>query len=162
MWPVAFPQIAFTVAAIKIRSFFFHNLHWFDWIVCLTGFCVYLWFCHNSTEFFKKNVQNTTLYKLICWVVWASVHQTSMVLTNNILTTGRWASKGRECPFLAKMLQGRWKVKTWKMLTSPQSPFVSTIYARPSCFPFLPIRHIVLSFFRYLSEQSITITLTSH
>lgn len=104
------------------NTFLFLSQSALIWLDCMFDrlLCLYLWFCHNSTEFFKKNVQNPTLYKLICWVVWARVHQTSMVLTNDIVTKKRWASEARECPFLAKMLQGRWKVKTWKMLTWPK------------------------------------------
>lgn len=102
MWPIAFFQIAFAVAAIKICQFF-HNLHWLG--TCLTDSCVCICGFTTMSQFncILKNLSNPTLYKLPCWIVWARVHQTSMVLTNYITTLGRWAQKAENAPNWQKM-----------------------------------------------------------
>lgn len=76
MWPIAFFQIAFAVAAIKICQFF-HNLHWLG--TCLTDSCVCICGFTTMSQFncILKNLSNPTLYKLPCWIVWARVHQMS-------------------------------------------------------------------------------------
>lgn len=115
MWPIAFFQIAFAVAPIQIHQFF-HNLHWLG--TCLKDSCVCICRFTTMSQFncILKNLLNPTLYKLPCWIVWARVHQTSMVLTNYISTLGRWAQKAENAPNWQKMSRRAhcWPALGWR------------------------------------------------
>lgn len=150
MWPRAFFQSAFAIANIKIYLFF-HSC------IDLVGMRVssrplHLSFYHNAT--IQLNSKN--IYKILLFVsYYTGLCEQEFIIppqcqTPAYLPQGGGLPKAENVLTWQRCSEVAEKPQIGQMLTQLQNKFIHSIlstkcllHVRPSCFPFLPICHIL-------------------